>query len=86
MVGANCNVSPTILPVTVRLVSVPNDSISTVNSNVSPVTLPSTIGASPNGSFCVPVILPFTTFSSQTISISPIGDSRLAIQVPLMSF
>jgi hypothetical protein len=77
--------SPTIFPFTVRFEIVPNDSMSTTSSSVSPVILPSTMGASPNGSFWVPVILPSTTFSSQTTSNSPNGVSRFATQVPEMS-
>jgi len=57
-----CNSSPTIFPFTVRLVMLPKNSISITNSNVSPVTLPSTIGASPNPIDCDPVILPLSTF------------------------
>src|SRR5262245_50279334 len=44
------------------------------------------MGASPPGVFCVPVILPLRTFNSQASSVVPFGVSRLATQVPEMSF
>jgi hypothetical protein len=43
------------------------------------------MGASPNGMVWVPVIFPSTTFNRQTKSISPIGPSMVATQVPEIS-